>query len=370
MMKKQNKIYLTIGIVAVVLIAAIMIFSTPKGEDTIKIGSIGIYSGEGSAWGVAAKNGIDMAVEEINAKGGINGKTLVVDHQDDKGSATESVNAFNNLVNAKNIHLIIGTTWSSTGIPLVNLADSSKTLVISPSLGKPEFNEGSKYLFNTWPHDYLLSKDLADYVYNKGHRKVAIIGAEELWVKDQTNAFKNRFEELGGTNVVIVEPLPSEKDVGTDALKIKNADIDAIVSTTDGILVGALVAKKVAELGVDLPMYSITIDQAAITAADGAYEDMEFLTSLNPTSKFRTAYENKYGITLDIGGPSAYDATMLIAQAIEKTGSTDATVLADYLANVKEYSGASGNLISDGKGGFNYGSATQVVSDGTIQELE
>jgi len=337
--------------------------------EPIKIGSIGIYSGDGSAWGIAAKNGIDMAISDINAKGGVNGRMLVVDHQDDKGNPANSINAFRNLVDIKNIKIIVGPTWSATGIPLIELANSSKVLMISPSLGKPEFNEQSKYLFNTWPHDYILSMNLADYVYNKGYKKVAIIGAEELWVKDQTAAFIKRFTELGGTVVVTVEPIPTEKDVSADALKIKSADIDAIVSTTDGVLVGSLVAKRVRELGVSKPIYSITIDKDAIASAQGAYEGMEFLTFLNPSQEFKDKYFQQYGTTTDIGGPNAYDAVMLIAQAIEKTGSTDPTILADYLATIKEYDGVSGKLVSDGKRGFTMQYKIQKVINGTIVDI-
>lgn len=323
-------------------------------EDTITIGSIGILTGNsgGVSWGIAAKNGIDMAISDINSKGGINGKLLSVIYEDDQGDSKKTISAFQKLTDVNNINIIIGTTWSSTGIPLIKLADEKKVLMISPSLGKPEFNEGSKYLFNTWPHDVTLSANLADYVFKKGHRKVALIGAEELWVKDQTNAFKKRFEELGGKVEVLVEPTPSDKNVDTEALKIKNnKDIDAIVSTTDGVLVGSLVAKRARELGVTLPIYSITIDSDSIKASDGAYDRMEYLTFLTPTNEFKERYEKKYG-TINIGADSAYDAVMLIAKAINETKSTDTSVLADYLGKIKEYDGVSGHLVSDGKRGF------------------
>ena len=362
----KNKIF---GVVLIMVTLLLIVGCSPS-EKVIEIGNIGIISGQGASWGVAAKNGIDLAVAEINADGGINGKMLVANHQDDKGDSKEAINAFNNLVDVKGIKIIIGTTWSSTGMPLANLADSKKVLLISPSLGKPEFNEGSDYIFNTWPHDYILSKNLADYVYEKGHRNVALIGAEELWVKDQTNAFKQRFEELGGEVSVLVEPLPDQKDVGTEALKIKNGKtVDALVSTTDGILVGALVAKRAKEIGVDLPIYSITIDADAIAAAGGAYEGMEFLTFLNPTTEFKQKYEAKYG-TLDIGAPSAYDAVMMIADAIKKTGSEDPTKLQEYLNTVKEYDGASGKLVADGKGGFTKEGATRKIVNGKITNLQ
>src|SRR3989338_5595124 len=76
----------------------------------IKIGSILILSGEGAAWGTAAKNGIDMAVEKINAEGGINGRLIEANHQDDKSDPALSVTAFQKLTQADGVQIIVGTT--------------------------------------------------------------------------------------------------------------------------------------------------------------------------------------------------------------------------------------------------------------------
>jgi branched-chain amino acid transport system substrate-binding protein len=283
------------------------------------------------------------------------------------------LSAFSYLTDVEGINIIIGTTWSHTGIPLIELAKKKNVLMISPSLGKAEFNEAGDLFFNTWPHDFILSANLADYVYEKGHMSVALIGSEQLWVKEQTNAFIARFEELGGTVEVLLEPLPDATEVGSDALKIKNSEdkIDAIISTTDGILVGALVAKKINELGVDLPMYSITIGNEDVAAAQGAYEGMEFLTFLSYTDWFKEEYDLKYGLeNLDIGAPSAYDAVMMIAQAMEETNSEDPIILAEYLNSIESYDGASLILTTDGTGGFVKDYSVKKVVDGKIIDLE
>lgn len=370
-MAKTSKIIIGLIIVLVlIIVGGWFILSKNQNSNTIKIGSIGILTGQGASWGVAAKNGMQMAIDDINAAGGINGKKLQGFYEDDQGDAQKSISAFQKLTDVDGISFIIGTTWSSTGIPLVKLANDKKVLMVSPSLGKPEFNEGSKYLFNTWPHDVILSANLADYVYQKGHRNVALIGAEELWVKDQTNAFKKRFEQLGGRVEVLVEPNPSDKDINTEALKIKNdKNIDAIISTTDGVLVGSLVAKRVKELGVFLPIYSITIDADAIKAADGAYEGMEYLTFLTPALDFKQKYEKRFGQATDIGADSAYDAVMLVANAMKETKSSDATVLANYLAGIREYKGVSGNLKSDSKRGFIKEYSVEKVVNGKSVDL-
>ncbi len=354
-MKRLNKTRIGITIIILVVVSTTLLLTINKNEEeTIKLGSILILTGEGASWGIAEKNGIDLAIEDINSQGGINGKKLTINHQDDGGDPKTAVSAFNSLNDVSGIDLIIGTTWSRTGLTLINLANENGVLMISPSLGVKEFNEGSKFLFNTWPHDYILSENLADLVFNKGHRRVALIGAKEVWVQDQTNAFKRKFEELGGSIEVLVEPDTNDKTPYSDALKVKEAanSVDAIVSTTDGVLVGVLVAKRIRELGVTLPIYSITLDQNTIDAAEGAYENLEFLTSLTPREDFKQRYESKFGSKIEIGADSAYDAVMLIAQAIKETKSENPEVLQEYLNNLKDYNGVSGNLVADGKGGF------------------
>ncbi|MFH1358271.1 MAG: ABC transporter substrate-binding protein [archaeon] len=362
----------TILVVALLAINTFFIteFSIKNNKDTINLGSILILTNEGSSWGIASKNGIDLAVKDINDGGGINSKKLIVNHQDSQGDPTKAINAFRNLVDVQDIDIIIGTTWTPAGLALKDLARDNKVLMISPSLGVKDFNENSEFLFNTWPHDYILSKNLADLVYKEGHRKVAMIGAQQPWVKDQTIAFKSRFEELGGKVEVLVEPLPGETEVTTDALKIKNAkNIDAVVVTSGEYIIGVSVVKRIKEIGVNLPLYSVTVDNAIIEASDGAYNDMIFLTSLTPTKDFEQRYKQTFNQDIDIGADSAYDAVMMIAEAIEQTGSTNPTALQEYLNNIKEYNGVSGHLISDGKGGFTKDFVMMKVKDGKAVEV-
>lgn len=354
---KKNIILAVAIIVAATILAIGCIHQNKKPKETItdpiSLGSILILTGEGSSWGEASRNGIDMAINEINHSGGVLDRPLQITHEDDAGDPKTALAAYQKLTQTDDINIIIGTSWSITGLPIMDKAVEDKTLMFSPSLGVAKFNEQSPYLFNTWPHDELLSRKLADYVYNLGHTHVALIGAEQVWVKEQTNAFISRFEELGGSIDVLLEPKPEDRELTTEALKIKEKpdELDAIVSTTDGVLVGTLVAKEVRSLGVDLPIYSITVDEDIITASEGAYEGMQYYTSLTPTEEFKQKYINTYGIDPDIGADTAYDAVMLIAQAIKKTGSTDTTILSEYLNSLKTYSGASGDLTFDGKGG-------------------
>ncbi|MCB0324161.1 MAG: ABC transporter substrate-binding protein [Bdellovibrionales bacterium] len=343
----------------------LLLAPTSQAQEPIRLGGIFILSGEGAAWGIASRRGVELALEEINAAGGLLGRPVEVLFEDDQGDPKKALSAFQKLVDLEGINLLLGPNWSRQGEPLIPLVDQKNVLMISPSLGVASFNEASPLLFNTWPHDYLLSEALAEHVYRKGHRNVALVGAQEVWVEEQTRAFKRRFEELGGSVAYLAEPLPGTTDLKAIALRIKAApDIDAYVSTTDGVLVGSLVAKELKQLKVALPMFSITLDQDAIDAAAGGFEGLEFLTFLTPTPEFQAKFEHRYGEPIQIGGDSAYDAVQLLAAAIRKTGSLDPRVLAKSMNDIERHNGVSGSLVSDKKGGFTKPYVIQRVTSG------
>ncbi len=364
----------TLIITAVAIIALSIGYSSltqttkPVETDTgdIKIGSILILSGEGASWGEATKNGIDLAIKDVNEAGGINGRMLTVIHEDNASEPQKAISIFRKLTESDGVKYIIGPNWSNSGEPLVELADKAKTVMISPTLGVREFNEGSKYLFNTWPHDDLLSGKLADYVYEKGYRNVAVFGAQQVWNKQQTDAFVKRFTELGGKIALKYEPTIDTKDQRTEVLKVKaDKSIDAVILTNAGYSLADITAEELKDFKVSLPLFSITIDQQLISTCHGACDGMTFLTFLTPTAAFEQKYKAAYnGREVEIGADSAYDAVMMLAEAMKATKSTDTEKVSAYLAGIKQYSGASGNLTSDGKRGFTKPYIIKKVVDG------
>jgi len=201
-----------------------------KGD--IVIGGALILSGPAASFGESSKNGIDLAVNDINSNGGVLGRKLAVKYEDTQISPETTISAFNKLTDSDHIKFIIGTNWANQGLALTALAAQKKVVLVSPSLGVKEFNEANPYIFNTWPHDFVLSRSLADFMYKQGHRNVAVVGAQDVWVKDQTKNFNERFTELGGKITFIYEPNTDEKDIRTEALKIKNdSSIDGVVVT-------------------------------------------------------------------------------------------------------------------------------------------
>jgi len=356
-----------VAIIIVIFIGRQKINNISINNEPIKIGSISILTGDGASWGEAAVNGIEMAIGEINATGGILERKLVHISEDDAGDPAKAVSAFRKLTTINRVDYIVGPTWSKQGLAIMDLVNDE--IIISPSLGKAEFNESSDYVFNTWMHDYILSEELAHYVYEKGYRNIAILGANDVWVKEQTNAVRETFTELGGTISYVYEPTTDIRDLRTALLKMKNKNIDAIVVTTDGYGITALYGKQMAELGIEKSVYAITLDETVIGNCMGTCDGWEYVTALTPSDEFIKRYKNKYNRNVEIGADTAYDAVMMIAEAMEKTKSTDTEKIQKYLNNIEIYRGQSGNLVSDGKGAFTKDYKTFTIEGGKSVEI-
>jgi len=365
------KKFIVLAIILLLVVVSIGLTRTGADDsDTIRLGSILILSGEGAAWGEAARNGINMAITEVNERGGVLGKTLTITHEDDGSDPARALGAYRKH-RSSGIDFIIGTNWSNTGVAVAPRAIEDGIVMVSPSLGVREFNEASDHLFNTWPHDEILSGALADLVFEQGHRRVALFGAQQNWVEAQTRAFTERFLALGGTVAFSYEPPIETTDVRSEIAKMRaDPSIDAIVMTIDGYSLTNIVAIQLKALGVNLPLYSITIDRQIIGNCQGACAGMIFPTFLTPTEDFERRYKTRYNREVEIGADSGYDAVMMLAEAMEATHTTDPDLVAAYLNKITEYEGASGHLISDGKGAFTKDFVLMRVMEGEPTRIE
>lgn len=139
--------------------------------------------------------------------------------------------------------------------------------------------------------------------------------------------------------------------------------------TTGGTDLTSLFATQMKELGLEQPVYSVTIDQTRIDESKGATNGWEYLSSFTPSEAFAQRYLEKYGTPVHIGADSAYDAVMMLSQAIEETQSTSPEVIQEYLNKLETFSGVSGHLLADGQGGFTKNYKVMRVEGGTPVEI-
>ena len=364
-----GRLGIIIAIIVIVAALAVYFMLREGKEEPIKIGGILMLSRTASDWGLNSQKGADLAIEQINAEGGINNRRLEIVYEDNQGDdARAAVSAFFKLLK-EDIKIILGSNWSPSGLALAPLACDKKVLMISPSLGVAGFNEECDYLFNVWPHDSLLSQELAKLVYHEGHRNIALLGSQQTWEQEQAFIIKETFENLGGEVVSFQLPSKEEREFSNEVQNIKQIDPEAVVLTLGTASIG-LAAKNLYKAGVRVPLYAVLITDQSIQDAQGSLEGAVVTTSFTPNREFAGLFVSKYGEQPDIGSDTSYDAIKLIAQAIEETGSTDPTVVKDYINSLEKYKGVSGSLIFDGKGGVTKPFKFTVVKGNKIANYE
>lgn len=340
-------------------------------KEPIRIGAIFMLGGVGSIgsnWGENSRRGADVAVQEINEAGGINGRPLEIVYEDNQGdNPKQAVNALQSLI-ARDIKIVIGPNWTPSGLAIAPIVCEQGVVMISPTLGVAEFNETCDYIFNLWAHDFLISERLGHYLYEQGFRRVAILGSLQAWEQEQAEAIKRGFEQAGGTVVAFELPQKDQNDFRAEATKIKASNPEAVVFTNFAF--EHISARQLREIGVIVSFYSILMDDERIRGAQGAFERAVVITSFAPTDEFTQKFENHYGTKIDIGADTSYDAVMLLAEAMRKTGSTEPAKLKEYLNSLKEYSGVSGLVTFDGEGGVTKEPRFQMVKDGKLVPLE
>jgi branched-chain amino acid transport system substrate-binding protein len=354
---------------AILAIALLLVgCSTLAGEteqETVHIGAILILSDIGSDWGSATLNGAQLAATDINKNGGINGKQLEIVAQDNPGDDPKSAISAYNALKLQGINTIIGTTWSTSAWALMPVACEDKTLLFSATVGTPQFTEACEYTFNTYQADTLLSYDLGVQLYESGHRKLAVLANQDSWQSEQGKAVREGFTHAGGTIVLYSLTDMDETDYRTDALKIKESGADAVFFLVH-LGYQAEAVQQLRQAGITAPLYTVYLDQPTIEKAGKAIEDTIVATSVTPTQAFSEEYEAAYGMKPTIGADTGYDTVMLIAQAMQNTGSTDPTILSEYLQTVKTYNGASGKITFDQYGGARKEAGYLVVQNGNL----
>jgi len=337
-------------------------------ENTVRIGAIFMLSDFAAEWGEQSQMGADLAVKRINENGGINGKTLEIVYEDNQADDSMTTMTVFRRLRSMGIRIFLGPNWSQSGKAIAPIVCDDDAMMISPSLGVADFNEECDRTFNLWPHDKELSKKLGGELYDQGFRRLAIMGSLQIWENEQAAAVKEGFEGAGG-EVVAYEILQmGQRDLRGEVLKVAEAEPDAVVFTNAGT--DHITAIRLRELGVPAKFFSVLLDNDRVKAANGAFEETVIISSFTPNDDFRKAFVAEYGEQPDIGSDTTYDAVMLLARAMEETGSEDPEVVSAYINKLDRLKGVSGVMEFDGKGGVNKAPRYMVVRDGMIQPLE
>ncbi|MFH1649950.1 MAG: ABC transporter substrate-binding protein [Candidatus Woesearchaeota archaeon] len=356
-------------IFAMLIVGCTMSKTDNLNTEPIKIGAVlplQASPGYGTQNGENSLKGYQLAIEEINAEGGVNGRKLELVVEDHKsGSTQEAISAYRAL-RGKSIDIILGPNYAPLGQAIAPIACNENVLIVSPAIGSRDFAASCANAFNVWPADYGNSKSLGKLVVEGGYERIAIVGSRQSWEEEQASAVNEGVEEANGNIVEYMILINDATTMQAEATKIIAATPDAVIFTNYGYM--PLLAKKLRDLGYTRDFFAVVIDESRREPAQGAFEGAIAVTTYTPTAEFMAKFEKRFSVKPDLPADTSYDAIMLVAKAMRETHSTDVNLLAEYLSGVKEYSGASGPFRLGDDGGAIKNPAFIIVQNDTIVE--
>ena len=351
---------------ALVLVCALAGFAADKAP--VVIGLQAPITGSWAAEGQMAMQATQIAADLINQKGGIlDGRQIQIVVEDDAGQPQTGALAATKLAGQKGIAAAISSYGSSITEPASNIYEKRHIVNIAYGATAVRLTErGLKYFFRTCSRDDSQARFFADYVPQKfGAKRIAIMHDNTTFGKgladDTRDALKSQLD-AGKVEIVYYDAItPGEKDFHVPLTKMRETKPD-LWYYTGYYAEAALLVAQAREIGITCPFVG---GNAAITAefvkiaglpvAKGCYMTNEPLPADLPTpqaQEFLAAYKAKFGDIPSSPWPVyAADAVNIIAYAVDKTGSTDGAVLADYLRNkVKGVPGITGKVSFTEKG--------------------
>ncbi len=348
-------------VVAAILCLALATAGCSSGEtgsegDVLKIGNVGPLTGEMAAYGTNVLRGIEVAVEEANATGELGDITLKLIAEDTVGDTTAAANAFSKLIDIDKVDVIIGAVLSgetATGGPLVMEAGVP---TISPSSTAVDLTKNNPYLFRNCLSDEVQAVQLAEYaVAEMGLKKFAIFYTNNDYGKSLKEAFETKANKLA--EVVAVEVfMDKDENFKSQLTSIKEKDPDCLY-IAGYYTEAAKIAQQARELGMDIQLLGadglcndvlLEIGQEAV---EGVYATSGFYPD-DPTpavQNFVTAYREKYGEDPDMFAAQAYDAALIVFNAIKTKGATSEEIR-EGLAATQDFPGITGKTSIDDEG--------------------
>ena len=287
----------------------------------VKIGAIYGFTGFANVWSAQARRGIEMARDEINQSGGINGRPLEILFEDSSTSAKGAVSAFNKLVRVDKVDAIVGDIISFVTLPLVPLAQANKIVLITPSIFDVDMPDNSDFFFTTCPEKSSIAPPVERFFsLNPEVRRLAIICADNTWGRTYLDVWKS---VANRRQIQIVDENCLDEyssDMRAEVLRAKSKQPDALIVAfnTDKALQGM----KELNFSPKLLMTS-DIDEAVnrrglpLQEARGVY----FVDWL-PTEEFTRNFERRYREPPIMAPRNSYDAVRTIAEAF-RTGETN-----------------------------------------------
>lgn len=363
-----------------VLVGLFVFFLTSSGfAGEISVGAVTPLTGKLAVYGEGFQQAMLLAVDEINAAGGIHGSKLNIVFEDNNSTSKGSVSAIRKLITIDKFPLIFGPAASSNFLAVCPIAQKNKTILIGAESAAADITKCGSYVFRVFPSDLLQGTGVSELTDSLGYREVVFTYVNNDWGVGLAEVFKEQFTARGGKIIDEIPHAEGKTDYRSELLRIKRHNPKAVVNLTY-IKEGAILLKQAFETALDVQWLmgsaskSPKLVELAGKAAEGVIGTYPTFSQDTPQHKaFKDAWNKKYPEKkTPIFGEYNYDMVKLTALALADAGdSADPDALRASLIKVSQgYVGTTGDKSFDEKGdvGATYGRWT--VKDGLITDYK
>lgn len=329
--------------------------------DVIKIGSMFELTGPAAAYGTSMNYAVQMAVEEINEAGGIDGKQVEIVEYDTKTDETEAASLTTRLGTRDKVTAIIGPATTGSMQAAIPSANAAEVPIISPTATDDEVltaEDGSvhPYAWRTSFTNSFQGSSLAIFANDQLNAEKAVILSDNS--SDYAIGLSNTFMEVFKGEIVATENFSEgETDFSAILTNIKDLDFDVLYVPGYYEEAGPII-KQARQMGIDQPILGpdgmgneILRELAGAENMNDVYYTSHFVvTSEDPkVQDFVKTYKEKFGIEADMFTGLAYDSVYVVKEAIEKAGSADPAAVNEALSDITDFPGITGTFSFDEK---------------------
>jgi len=343
---------------AAALLAVVLVSCAPPhpGHEGIPIGFYGSLTGSTATFGQSGKNGATLALDEINAAGGVLGDRLALHVEDDRGEPAEAASAVSKLISRDHVVGLLGEAASSRTLAAAPIAQKSEIPMITPSSTNPQVTLVGPYVFRVCFTDDFQGAMLARFAVRDLKAKTAVLltDVRSDYSAGLGRAFRRAFEAAGGRIVGEQRYAEGDTDFSAQLTQMRTTPADVVFVPGYYTDVG-LIARQKKALGVPGTLLggdgwdSPRLTEIGGDALDGAYFGNHY-SPQDPDPAIRRfvgAYRARFGDVPDSVGALAYDAARLLADAIRRAGSTAGPRIREALAATAKFPGVTGELTFD-----------------------
>ncbi len=324
------------------------------GGDTIKVGEYASMTGKDATFGTSSHEGTQLAIDEINAAGGVLGKKIQLILEDTQCKAGESATVVNKLISRDGVVAVLGEVASSRSLEAAPICQANNIPMISPASTNPDVTKTGDYIFRVCFIDPFQGTVVANFVTKtlKAKRVAVFTDVKSDYSKGLAKFFKERFVANGGEIVAELDFNGGDKDFKAQLTSIKAANPDGVMVPAYYTDV-ALICTQAKQLGLNVPFFggdgweSEELVKNGKEAVEGNYFSSHYHPDVGTDvcKKFVENYRKRYGgKTPDTMAALGYDSALVLADAIKRAGTTDAAKLRDAIAATKSFPASTGTI--------------------------